>query len=250
MFWVSYILLRWCDLGMWCLKGGWHCKSELNCADQTGFAVLHLAPDLCRVSPYTATLLWLTNWFVPLMKNYLIKWKLLGKWNLAISWAAMMLWLCSTTLSPSLSSLFLISVLCSLWYWIVQHSEWCSNIDLSCKSAWFQATFPVCFGGIGVCRASQFAPSASAAGSYDLINQILPVRLSGIPYLAVDAAVIQWSRGHNYPLLHLHLQTKGMGPPSCAWDIWSAPTGYFDSRSRAKLLAASTKEPGASLSPP
>ena len=61
---------------------------------------------------------------------------------------------------------------------------------------------PVCFGGTGVCRASQLAPSAflaSAAGSYDLINQILPARFSGIPYLAVDATVIQWREGHNYP---------------------------------------------------
>ena len=32
-------------------------KSELICADQAGLALLHLAPDLCRVSPNTATLL-------------------------------------------------------------------------------------------------------------------------------------------------------------------------------------------------
>ena len=32
-----------------------------------------------------------------------------------------------------------------------------------------------------------------------LINQILPVQFSGGPYLAVDAAVIQWRIGHNYP---------------------------------------------------
>ena len=34
-----------------------HRKSELICADQPGLALLHLAPDLCRVSPNTATLL-------------------------------------------------------------------------------------------------------------------------------------------------------------------------------------------------
>ena len=48
------------------------------------------------------------------------------------------------------------------------------NIDFSCESAWSQATLPVCFGGIGVRRASQLAPSAflaSAAGSYDLPHQ-------------------------------------------------------------------------------
>ena len=32
-------------------------KSELICADQTGRALLHLAPDLCRVSTDTAPLL-------------------------------------------------------------------------------------------------------------------------------------------------------------------------------------------------
>ena len=76
------------------------------------------------------------------------------------------------------------------------------NISFSCESSWSQATLPVCFGVIGVRRASQHAPSAflaSAASSYDLINQILPARFSGIQYLAVDAAVIQWREGHNYP---------------------------------------------------
>ena len=34
-----------------------HHKSELICADQSGLALLHLAPDLCRVRPNTATLL-------------------------------------------------------------------------------------------------------------------------------------------------------------------------------------------------
>ena len=34
-----------------------HHKSELICADQAGLALLHLAPDLCRVSTHTPTLL-------------------------------------------------------------------------------------------------------------------------------------------------------------------------------------------------
>ena len=34
-----------------------HHKSELICADQAGRALLHLAPDLCRVRPNTAILL-------------------------------------------------------------------------------------------------------------------------------------------------------------------------------------------------
>ena len=104
------------------------------------------------------------------------------------------------------------------------------NIDFSCESAWSQATLPVCFGGIGVRGASQLAPSAflaSAAGSYNLINQILPARFSAIPYLAVDAAVIQWREGHNNistSCLPFIFQTKGMGPPLRGRDICSAPT--------------------------
>ena len=111
---------------------------------------------------------------------------------------------------------------------------------------------PVCFGGTGVCRASQLAPSAflaSAAGSYDLINQILPARFSGIPYLAVDATVIQWREGHNYP--------PPVSPSSSRQKAWDLPhveetynqllQGASDCRSCARLLAAATKESGAWL---
>ena len=51
-----------------------HHKSGLICADQTGLALLQLAPELCRVNPNTAHQL-----VHPLMKHYLIKWKLSGK---------------------------------------------------------------------------------------------------------------------------------------------------------------------------
>ena len=67
------------------------------------------------------------------------------------------------------------------------------------------------------CRASQLAPSAflaSAAGSYDLINQILPARVSGVPYTAVDAAVIQWREVHTYPPPVSHSSSRQK-----AWDL-------------------------------
>ena len=72
------------------------------------------------------------------------------------------------------------------------------------------------------------APSAflaSAAGSYDLINQILPARFSGVPCTAVDDAVIQWRKGHNYPppvSPSSSRQKACMGPPSRVRD---APIG-------------------------
>ena len=39
------------------------------------------------------------------------------------------------------------------------------NINFSCESPWSQATLQVCFGGIGVRRASQLAPSALLASA-------------------------------------------------------------------------------------
>ena len=105
----------------------------------------------------------------------------------------------------------------------VQHSDYL-NIDFSCESAWSQVTLPVCFGGIGVRRASQLAPSAflaSAAGSYDLINQILPAWFSGVPYIAVDATVIQWREGHNYPPPVSHSSSRQK-----AWDLLHAEETY------------------------
>ena len=118
------------------------------------------------------------------------------------------------------------------------------NIDFSCESAWSLATLPVCFGGIGVRRASQLAPSAylaSAASSYGLINQILSARFSGVPYTAVDAAVIQRREGHNYP--------PPVSPSSSRQKAWDLPhvketydqllQGASDCRSRARLLGSS-----------
>ena len=103
-------------------------------------------------------------------------------------------------------------------------------IDFSCESAWSQATLPVCFGGIGICKASQLAPSAflaSAAGSYDLINQILPVLFSGVPLCSCWCRCYSVENGSQLSTscLSFIFQIKGMGPPSCARDIWSAPTG-------------------------
>ena len=103
------------------------------------------------------------------------------------------------------------------------------NIDFSCESAWSQATLPVCFGGIWVCRASQLAPLASATGSYDLINQILAARFSGIPYTAVDAAVIQWRVGHNYP--------PPVSPSSSRQKAWDLPHVHMISSYRVPLTA-------------
>ena len=119
--------------------------------------------------------------------------------------------------------------------------------------AWTQASLPVKFGGLGIRCAVQLAPSAflaSAAASADLIPHLVPPRLrnSSTPHL--EEARMQWSLGH------------GLSPPEGsaqqlhkAWDTLKA-SGIAESllesapdpRSRAHLLAASTKEAGAWLS--
>ena len=98
----------------------------------------------------------------------------------------------------------------------------------------------------------QLAPSAylaSAAGSTTLLKQILPCRFHNNLFPAVTDAIETWKVGHNCP------------PPSSqadchqkAWDIPRVQSTFeailsnaLDSRSRARLLATSTKESGAWL---
>ena len=65
---------------------------------------------------------------------------------------------------------------------------------------WTQATLPVKCGGLGIRSAVQLAPStflASAAGTSNLIHQILPPRFTGIPYSGREDALSCWSLGHS-----------------------------------------------------
>ena len=70
------------------------------------------------------------------------------------------------------------------------------NISLEDDSSWLQASLPVDYGGIGVRRATQLAPSAflaSAAGSSALISRILPDRFGSSVYPYVEQALSVWS---------------------------------------------------------
>ena len=187
-------------------------KSELIfiCADQAGLALLHLAPDLCRVCPNTAATLLGSPIGRPIGEALLDKVDALGKMKSRLSLLSSqdaLIMLCHSFTIPKILYILRTAPCFSSPCLAVYDAELCCtlidilNIDFSCESAWSQVTLPVCFGGIGVRRASQLAPSAflaSATGSYNLINQILPVRFSGIPYLAVDATVVQWRKGHNH----------------------------------------------------
>ena len=64
--------------------------------------------------------------------------------------------------------------------------------------AWTQATLPVKYGGLGIGIAAQLAPSAflaSAAGSSDLVHQLLPSNLQGTQLLHVAEGALC---GHSY----------------------------------------------------
>ena len=118
--------------------------------------------------------------------------------------------------------------------------------------AWAQASLPVGAGGLGIRSAVQLAPSAflaSAAGSSDLIHQILPPQMRSLPYPAVSDALDSWSQGH--------CESPPPTPASSRQKAWDAPrvlaayeailAAAPDTTARARLLAATKKETGAWL---
>ena len=114
------------------------------------------------------------------------------------------------------------------------------------ESAWTQATLPVKFGGLGIRSAVQLAPSAASSA---LIHQILPAHIHDNQIPSFEAAVALWSLGHDDP------PPDGLASQrQKSWDsvivsnvsetlLTHAP----DFISRARLLAASSKEAGAWL---
>ena len=124
-----------------------------------------------------------------------------------------------------------------------------TNLD---DNAWMQATLPVKSGGLGIRSAIHLAPSAflsSASASNDLVHQILPPRFVVKEILHVDAALTSWSRGHDHP------PPEGLvARRQKVWDACKVSAmadtlleNVQDAQSRARLLAASTKESGAWL---
>ena len=118
--------------------------------------------------------------------------------------------------------------------------------------AWAQASLPVGAGGLGIRSVLQLAPSAflaSAAGSSDLIHQILPSRLRSLPYPAVEDALASWCQGHR--------ESPPLAPASSRQKAWDGPRVRLayeaildaapDVTARARLLAVAKKESGAWL---
>ena len=119
-------------------------------------------------------------------------------------------------------------------------------------STWLQAILPVKLVGLGIRNAVQLAPSAflaSAAASSDLVHHIIPPTLQGSPIPHVDVANTQWSDGVS--------TAPPEGETRCSQKVWDTIkatamadhllSDVSDPRSRARLLASRTKEPGASL---
>ena len=128
-----------------------------------------------------------------------------------------------------------------------------ANINLvDNDSVWTQASLPVRSGGLGIRSAVQLAPSAFlafAAGSSDLIHQILPPRLLDTPYSASIDALTVWSQGHAEP--------PPPTPACCRQEAWDNPRVCAtyenlldttpDTYSQPRLLAAAKKESAAWL---
>ena len=119
--------------------------------------------------------------------------------------------------------------------------------------AWLQASLPVNQGGLCIWSAGQLAPSAflaSAAASSTLAHLIFPSRLHTIPYTIKDEALLHWAQGHEQPPpppKASHKQ-KSWDSPRIEAAVELLMDNAPDTRSRARLLAVTTKESGAWLS--
>ena len=128
-------------------------KSELIFADQAGLALLHLAPDLCRVRPNTATLLGSpigSSVGEALLDKVEALKKMKSCLSLLSSQDALIL-LCYSFAIPNILYILRTAPCFTSSCLAVYDAELCSTlaevltIDFSCESV-----LPVCFGGIGV----------------------------------------------------------------------------------------------------
>ena len=120
------------------------------------------------------------------------------------------------------------------------------------ESTWTQATLAVGSGGLGIRSAVQLAPSAfiaSAAASFDLIQQILPSRSRHLHRLSLDNAVLSWRNTFDQPaplphLIHIQKSWDALASLSVYTSLLKNESDYL---SRVRLSAASAKESGAWL---
>ena len=126
------------------------------------------------------------------------------------------------------------------------------NVSLDNNSTWAQATLPIASGGIGIRSSIQLAPSAflaSAAGSSTLVYQTLPDRLAKVPYQAKEDALNEWTRVTDCdpPTSPDDKKQKAWDTPCIQTTLNTLLRTSIDDTTRARLLAATTKEAGAWL---
>ena len=239
-----------------------HRKSELNCEELAGTDIFIAAPDLCKVSRENATLLG-----SPIGLLHSINVAIADKVDALKTKGSRLCHLSKHDALLLLRHSFAILKILYMLRTATCFSSSCLetydqelrsilsdvlNISLLGDSAWSQATLPVSYSGIGIRSAVQLAPSAflaSAAGASNLIHCILPGRLDGIHYPAVDDAKIEWSRGHDQPPPPhpVDMRQKAWDIPRVQETYDTLLEGASDPRSRARLLAVTTRESGAWL---
>ena len=110
-------------------------------------------------------------------------------------------------------------------------------------------SFPIKLGGLGIHSACQLAPSAylaSAAGTSDTLNSMLPASLHNASIPDVESGLSHWSKGNN--------SAPPVPPASSFQKAWDLPKMQLVAQgllanadspsSRARFLAASTPESG------
>ena len=126
------------------------------------------------------------------------------------------------------------------------------NVELN-DVAWIQASLPISAGGLGIRSFTQLAPSAylaSAAGSSNISNQILPTFLRDVFNPLKSMALASWRTGHN-----ADAPSGSSAPRQKAWDtprIEATSSTLLslvehDTVAKGRLLATRQRESGAWL---
>ena len=125
-----------------------------------------------------------------------------------------------------------------------------TNISLEENDpSWLQATLPVNLGGLGIRSAVHLAPSAflaSAVGSRRLVHEILPPRFQAITDQEQMRAQDLWGSDLDTtpPTQPESFRMKAWDLPRVEYRAKSLLSSTTDAKSRARLLAVSTKESG------
>ena len=236
-----------------------HNMSELICNDSTGLGLLAHAPDLCKVKLCQATLLGspiggLESIDITLLEK-LSSLKVLGTRLVHLHKQDALLLLRNAFAIPKIlyvlrtAPCFYSTILETFDQELRSILSTVLNVSLDNNFTWTQATLPIASGGIGIRSSIQLAPSAflaSAAGSSTLVYQTLPDRLAKVPYQAKeDALNLTRVTDCDPPTSPDDKKQKAWDTPCIQTMLNTLLRTSIDDTTRARLLAATTKEAGA-----